>query len=317
MAQKVSRDVVLAYDLGGTKVAAGVVRRDGKVLEEIRVPAQIDLGKEAVLTQLSGMGRELIKRYPKVLHVGLASAGPLDPERGDLLDPSNFKSAGKNWGRVPITRILSRRLHIPVQLENDAAAAILAECWVGAARRIKNAMVLTLGTGLGTGIVVDGALVRAGRFMHPEAGHLILNSDDKTAHCGCGNYGCAEAYLSGLNFSRRASAMLGQELLSGKEIASMARSGHPTALGAFEEYAHMMAVAIHNFVVIYCPEIVIFTGSFAHASDLFLKQTETELERLLIRRRVGVDLMPKLVVSRLKNQASLIGGARVAFNAIN
>jgi glucokinase len=315
MPQKAASGKVLAYDLGGTKVSVGIVNARGKVLEETRVPVLIEEGKEAVIEQLTELGKRLLETHRGIHRVGIASAGPLDPHKGLLLDPTNFTSAKGTWGVTPLTRILSRKLKKPVALENDAAAAMLAEHWIGAARGYDNAMILTLGTGLGTGIISNGKAVRAGRELHPEAGHLIIRSGDDSAPCGCGNLGCAEAFLSGRAFSRRARARFGNPDLNAKDIADLARKGDPRALAAFEEYAELMAVAIHNYAVIYAPEIVVFTGSFAESCDLFMPSTKRHLERLLTRRRIGVDLMPKLAVSKLANQAGLIGGAFVAFHS--
>jgi glucokinase len=176
-------------------------------------------------------------------------------------------------------------------------------------------MILTLGTGLGTGVISNGQLVRAGQMMHPEGGHVIIGYNDRSAPCGCGNYGCAEAYLSGRSFTRRARILFANPNLNGKDIADLARKRDPRALAAFEEYAEHMATALHNFAVLYSPEIVVLTGSFADAADLFLKQTVDRLEKLLERRRVGKDLMPKIVVSSLQNNAGLLGGAYVALHS--
>ena len=311
---RAKKELVLAYDLGGTKVAAGVVDRGGRILMDIREPVQLEHGKEAVFEQLARLGRQLIDRYPGIKRAGIASAGPLDPMGGVLLDPTNFASAAGTWGRVPLAQIMSRKLGIPVLLENDAAAAMLAEHWVGAAKGYDNAMILTLGTGLGTGIICNKALVRAGHHFHPEAGHIIINMGDETAPCGCGNLGCAEAYLSGRSFARRVRSRIGDASLTGKDVTELAKRRDPRALAAFEEYALRMATAIQNYVVLYCPEIIVFAGSFAEAAPLFMDQTVHHLERMLARRRVGVDLMPKLAVSALDNQAGIIGGAYVAFH---
>ena len=304
---------VLAYDLGGTKVAAGVINSRGKILAEIREHVRIEDGKAAVIDQLVKLGKDFLAEYPKIKKVGMASAGPLDPRHGILLDPTNFTSKHGNWGKVPLASILSKRLKRPVFMENDAAAAMLAEHWIGAAKKYQNAMILTLGTGLGTGIFCNGELVRAGRHLHPEAGHLIIHQGDQSAPCGCGNLGCAEAYLSGRGFTRRARQRFANPDLTGKDIADLARTGDPRGLAAFEEYSELMAIALHNYCVIYSPEIIVFTGSFAETADLFMKSTKSHLERYLIRRRVGIDLMPKLVVSTLHNNAGLIGGGYVAF----
>jgi glucokinase len=306
---------VLSYDLGGTKVAVGVVNSRGRVLEEIRVPVLIDQGKAAVLKQLTLLGKELLSRHKEVKRIGMASAGPLDSKKGVLLDPTNFASSEGTWGRVPITQILKTGLKRPVHLVNDAAAAVLAEKWIGAGRKYKNVMVLTLGTGLGSGIICNGEIVRSGRGLHPEAGHLILKFNDTSAPCGCGNYGCAEAYLSGRNFSRRARQRFANPHLTAKDISDLARKRDPRALAAFQEYSEIMAIAIYNYARLYAPEIVIFTGSFAAAADLFLDNTLKHLEQLLARERKGIDMVPKLVVSNLENDAGIIGGAYVALQS--
>lgn len=308
--------LVLAYDLGGTKVAVGVLNSRGKVLDSVRVPAVFEQGKDAVIEQLFFEGKQFLAKFPEVEAVGIASAGPLDPSRGILLDPTNFARAGKRWGEVPITSILKKRFKLPVFLDNDAAAAILAEHWVGAAKGYDNVMILTLGTGLGTGIITNGELVRAGRMLHPEAGHLILRAGDRTALCGCGNYGCAEAFLSGNGFGKRARFLLKRKDLTAVEVAELARKNNRAAKKLFKEYAELMAIAIHNYVTIYAPEVVVFTGSFAHASDLFLEQTKKLLPPLLKHLSGGVDIMPKLLLSTLDNHAGLVGGGVVALRGL-
>lgn len=316
MSKKVPKTVVLSYDLGGTKVSVGAVDSSGKVLREIRVPVVAKEGKKAFFRQLIDLGNSVLQEFPQIKKIGFASAGPLHPERGVLLDPTNLAPAHENWKNIPLTKTLQNAFKMPVTLENDAAAAILAEHWIGAARRTQNAMILTLGTGLGTGVIANGNLVRAGRGLHTEAGHIILNSDDRTALCGCGNYGCAEVYLSGNGFTKRAALFLKIPKVSALQVAEFARDGkskhHKQAKKCFDDYAIHMATALHNYAVIYAPEIVILTGSFANASDLFLAQTEHELEKLLRRRRNGYDFLPRIKTSELDNQAGLIGGAYVA-----
>lgn len=306
---------VLAYDIGGTKVHAAIVNARAEVLDEIRTPIDFSKGKTEVFRQWIDVGQKLLAHHRKVSRVGIASAGPLDPIRGVLLDPTNFSSRGETWGVVPISKLLSKGLGgLSVRLENDAAAAMLAEHWVGAARGIDDALILTLGTGVGTGILVGGKLVRAGRGLHTEGGHIIIRAGDESAVCGCGNLGCVEAFLSGRNFERRSHMKLGSEsiLVSGAELAARARAGNAQIQAFFEEYAELLAIAIHNFVVLYAPRVVVLAGSFANAADLFLDRARDHLEMLLVRRRHGVDFMPRLVVSSLQNRAGVLGGAYLA-----
>lgn len=319
MKHKVRRAVstpVLAYDLGGTKIAAGVITPQGRVLESSRVPLDLARSKAHGLEQIAELGLGYLKKYPRIRRVGFASAGPLDARSGKLLDPTNLRSPEGPWGVVDLAAWLKRRLKRPVHLENDAAAAILAEHWKGAAKGHRNAMVLTLGTGLGVGVLVDGQLVRAGRGMHPEGGHIPIHEGDTSAPCGCGLFGCAEAYLAGRTFTHRFRARHGTPPeVKAPEIADLARRGDKRALEAFSEYSQALAAALSAFVVLYCPEVIVLTGSFAEASDLFLEPARKLLEQRLSRRRAGVDLMPKLARSPLDNHAGLIGGAWVALHS--
>ncbi len=309
------KTLVLAYDLGGTKVAVGVVDSSGKILAFHREAAFIKQGKKATLDQLIRLGKEMIKKFPAIASVGIASAGPLDPITGELLDPTNFSGPDGHWGRVPLADILAKGLKKKVILENDAAAAILAEVWKGLAKGTKNAMILTLGTGVGTAVVANGELVRGGRYQHTEASHMIIQAGDESAPCGCGQFGCVEAYLSGRSFADRARVVLKNEIIDAPQIAARARQGDAAALKLFEEYANYLAIALHNYVVIFYPEIVVFTGSFAAAHDLFLEKTAKKLGKLLARRNKVMNLQPKLVISKLENQAGLLGGAYVALRA--
>jgi len=309
--------LVLAYDIGGTKVSVGVVDQSGKILTSHREPIVFAQGKKAALKQIADLGVALIKQYPKIKAVGVASAGPLDPVLGLLLDPTNFKSPEGPWGIVPIVKILKKALKRPVYLENDAAAAMLAEQWKGAAKNIKNAMVLTLGTGLGTAAICNGKLVRAGRNLHTEGGHMILDAQDASAPCGCGNFGCAEAYLSGRSFTRRSRKQLGNAEIDASQIISRAQRGEKKFVKLFEAYSEKLALLLHSFARIYAPEVVIFTGSFASSFDLFSKKTLKTLGKMLKRNESSKSLIPILKVSRLKNEAGLMGGAYIALRAIS
>src|SRR5690242_18998037 len=128
---------VLCYDLGGTKLAVGVLNTAGSILENSVELAEFSQGKYAVLSQINRLGQVYLKKYPEIFALGIASAGPLDPYQGLLLNPTNFGQ----WGTVPLAEEIQKSLHRPVFLENDAVAAALAEQWIGAAQGIKNAVI--------------------------------------------------------------------------------------------------------------------------------------------------------------------------------
>ncbi len=299
---------VIGIDLGGTKIAAGLVRKDGKVLKELKVPSRLHDGWPGLRKQLVEVVKELSVK--KVKAVGIGSAGPLHAPSGMLLDPTNFGWKGAQ--KIHLSRDLSKSLKLPVQLENDAAATVLAERWKG--RAGDNCIVLTLGTGLGMGVICDGRLVRGGRELHPEGGHLLLRAGDPTALCGCGNYGCAEAYLSGKKFDERAEKKFGIKL-KGTEWAAKALQGDPQAGSLFEEYSTLLSEYLHNLIVLYYPKTMIFTGSFAKGHEAFLPQTREKLEELLRRRLLTLPLLPVLRSSKLGNKSGVLGGAYIALHS--
>lgn len=300
---------VIGIDLGGTKIAAAVVDQNGKILKEHRALTEYKGGWSVLKKQLIQICQELKKTHKDIAAVGIGSAGPLHAPSGTLLDPTNF--GWKSPLTVPITKELKKALHMPVHLENDAAAAILAEHWMG--KSGADCLVITLGTGVGMGVIADGKLVRGGRGLHPEGGHILLRSGDKSALCGCGVYGCAEAFLSGANFGKRASKALGKKNLTGRDVAELAYAKNKKALAMFSEYAELMAEYILNLVVLYYPKKIILTGSFAEASSLFLPTVEKRLKALLKRRLKTIPLLPDIYVSKLGNRAGVLGAAYIAF----
>ncbi|MCB0342375.1 MAG: ROK family protein [Pseudobdellovibrionaceae bacterium] len=308
-----SESHVLAFDLGGTKVAAAIVARDGTIVQELKEPVKLDQGPKGLVEQMMHLSQSLPLKQYSIRVAGVASAGPLDPKQGLLLNPTNFLTEGQGWGVVPLVELLTRALSMPVVLENDAAAAALAENWLGQGQGVENLVVMTLGTGLGVAAIANGALVRSGRGLHPEAGHVTLKFDDTTALCNCGRFGCAEAYLSGPHFARRASSRWGSSPLSANYIAERAQAGDAHALAAFSEYAQQMAAAMANYCVLYGPEIIVLAGGFSRAVPLYLDQAKGHLQQQLARRREDVDLMPQLKISRFQEEAGVLGAARVAF----
>lgn len=300
----------IGIDLGGTKIASAVVQENGRLKGLSRHATKLEKWPD-LRGQLVELCRDLQAKHGKAVGVGIGSAGPLHAPSGTLLDPTNF-----GWTsplKVKITSELSRALRIPVALENDAAAAALAEAWKGGGGR--NCVVLTLGTGLGMGAICDGKLVRGGRGLHPEGGHLLLRAGDETAPCGCGLFGCAEAFLSGKNFSRRASVALKEPGLTGATLARRADEGDDRVLALFDEYAELLAEYLQSLVVLYYPERVILTGSFAGAYPHFLPKALAKLEEYLFRRMRTIPLLPEVRVSRLDDNAGVLGAAYVAMHS--
>ena len=302
---------VLALDIGGSKIAGAVVGSGGEILRRTKVPVQVSHGPKAFFDQLIQVITELSRDFV-LRRVGIGCAGPLDPKSGELLDPTNFFTDGKSWGKVSLLAPL--RNHWPkwqFALDNDAAAAVLGEAWMGGGPQ-DHLLVMTLGTGVGVGVLVNGQLVRMRDQIHPEASHIPLNFTDHDSPCGCGALGCIEAYLAGSHFVRRLGREWNEPGLRGHILVERAKVGDVRALAAFSRYGEWLAQAVHAYAVLFGPRQVSLAGGFAVAAPYFLPTTAKRLPELLARRRDGVDLLPQVTVSKLGDDLGVLGAARVA-----
>jgi len=305
-----STDVYLCFDLGGTKLKGAYINGQGKILAHATKAVRQEEGFKGLVNLFREVADELPKKQ-KYKMVSVASAGPLHPEKGVLLDPTNFFTGDKSWGVLNLVGALKKVFKKKVLLENDAAAAVLGEKWKGGHGNAENIVAITLGTGVGIGIMANGQLVRAGRGLHPEASHIPLNLDNKDFPCGCGAFGCIEAYLGGNHFSARLGRLKGRPL-TGQESVALAQHGDVWVQEAFKEYGRHLGHAIRALCVTFAPEVVVLSGGFSHASDLFLKETNAYLPELMKRYREGIDLLPKVKISKLQSEAGILGAAFIA-----
>ena len=302
----------LVYDIGGTKIECAVITSDGHLLssKKIRTPNESwALGKKAIVE----LGREFISQFPDIEHCGFSAAGPLHAESGMLMHPTNL-----SWGHVHLTQEISEALKLEVALENDAACAVIAEHWRGEESDRGDLITVTLGTGLGVGVLINHNLLRGGhKGMHPEIGHLVLEAGDKSATCGCGNLGCAEAFLSGSHFVKRARTALQDPSLTATILIDKAKAGDGRVIRLFENYSFRMAQFMTNLVVSFYPGAIVLAGSFSKASSLFLPQTKKHLLKFLEKRiEATPELWPNIRISTLQNPG-LWGAARIAFQRID
>lgn len=302
----------LCFDLGGTKLLGALVDSRGKVLTHVTKQIEQSRGFKGLLDDFHDIAAALPVKE-KYQCVSVASAGPLHAEKGVLLDPTNFFTGKKSWGVVPLVANLKKLFKKPVWLENDAAAAVMAEAWKGGhgGGGSRNLVVITLGTGVGIGAIANGVVVRAGRGLHAEFSHVPINGDDRAYPCGCGAYGCIEAYLAGSHFARHLSWQMGRDL-DGAQCRLLAEQGEAQALHAFEEYGRRLALAIRSLAVVFAPETVVLAGGFAKGWKHFLPATESHLPEVLARYREGIDLLPRVRVSKLGDTAGVVGAAFVA-----
>src|SRR3954468_10043070 len=233
------RAFVLGLDVGGTKLAAGVVRGDGTVLSRVVEPSRVEEGPRSMIARHVEMGRRAVEAsgvpWSSIAGVGIACGGPLDPVAGIIESPLSLPG----WDELPLTAMVSEALDRPAVVDNDATAGALAEWWYGAGRQreVRDLVYLTISTGIGGGLVLDGRVFRGAAWNAGELGHLTV--DYRGRRCACGRRGCLEAYASGTNIAARAREALAaddapsslRELprVTARDVAAAAAAGDITA----------------------------------------------------------------------------------------
>jgi glucokinase len=262
---------VLALDIGGTKLAVGVVTPNGEVRGYQVEPTRKDEGHERIIRRLFDMGQRAIHkaRSGPVAAVGISSGGPLDPDAGIVMAPLNLP----DWIEVPLADLARAEFGIPAVLVNDATAGMLAEHRYGAARGADIAIYLTISTGVGGGAVIHGRLHRGSAGNGGEFGHVMVRPGGR--RCTCGRLGCLEAYASGTSIAARArdalastgsSSALGAITDVGAvDVVAAARAGDALAIELWDETTDVIGQAITDLVNTFEPEVVILGGGVTGA----------------------------------------------------
>lgn len=298
---------VIAIDLGGTKILAAVVNENGKILQVIKEATHLSHGWPALKRQMISICHELQKAHSSIKSIGIGSAGPLHAGDGVLLDPTNF---GWSQKKVFLRRDLEKSLKLPIAFDNDAVASVLGERWLGKASA--NSICITLGTGLGLGVLINDQIVRGRDGLHAEGGHLVLRPEDQQAHCECGVPGCAEGFLSGVNFAKWVARRSGTKEMSAQELTELALNGDKKIASFFDEYSQLLTQYLCSLIVLYYPREIIFSGSFSEAHPLFLDKTRQRLKMAFARQERVHKIVPKLLVSKLHHNNGLLGAAYMA-----
>jgi glucokinase len=310
----------IGVDVGGTKIAAGVVDVEGHILERIKVPTpdtveEIDIRiTEAVTALLDASSSEQSR-----MAVGVAAAGFVDEHRTTVRFAPNIP-----WREHPLAASLSQRLGVPVVVENDANAAAWAEFRFGAGYGVSDMTLITVGTGLGGGIVLDGELVRGAFGIAAELGHVRMVPNGRP--CGCGQHGCWEQYASGTALLRAARKLAGDDpeaaagmlkaaegdpaALTGNMVTDAALAGDPAAVALFTELGRWLGEGIAAVANVMDPAVVVIGGGVADAGDLLLGPAREAFTSHLS----GGDNRPHLDIrdARLGNDAGIIGAADLA-----
>jgi len=303
--------MVGAVDIGGTKTAVGIVDPEGKVVSRFESATQADGPYESALDRMVAMLRAAVASAgAKLRGIGIGSTGPVNPFTGEIGDVNFFP----HWrGQNPV-KDLEKKFGVSVAMENDADAAALGEAGWGSGKNKSRLIYVTVGTGIGAGIILDGHVYRGVDQSHPEIGHHVIDASGPL--CSCGFRGCWESLAAGpamvswlesntpLNYPHRAE-------LTAKRIFELARDGDDWAQRAVEREAHYLGLGLANLVTMFVPDVIVLGGSVMKSASLFLDDIRKVIAASC---RFVPYAKTELVLASLGEDTNLIGAARVWYH---
>ena len=308
----------IGVDVGGTKIAAGVVDEDGNVITRVQKASPAN-DRDAILATIIEVALDLKLAHPEATTVGIGAAGFVSSDRNTMASGTNL-----DWTGVKIGDVVSEGVGLPVVVENDANAAGWAEARFGAGAGKANVLVVTLGTGVGGAVVIDGHLVRGAAGFAAEIGHISIVPDGRP--CGCGLRGCLERYASGTAlgvngwelakfrpaYAARIIELSGgdQNKISGKAVTAAAREGDPAALECYERLGDALGQGLADLAAVLDPEVIVLTGGLTEAGDILLTPVTKAFDQYLTARTRRPQI--PVLISASGQDAGLVGAADLA-----
>ena len=324
MTASMREQYILGVDLGGTKVIVGAMPADGsRTIGVQSVPTHAELGAEGVVDGIVATIEAVIADTMSAtgaargdfIGVGIGAPGPLDRQRGLVIVAPNL-----GWKDFPLRERISERVGLPATLDNDANCATVGEWWQGAARGARHVVGITIGTGIGGGLIIDGRLFHGASDVAGEIGHTTIELNGR--YCMCGNYGCLEAYASGPAIATRAREVLVRELtesllprlvngdldrLTAQTVYDAAKSGDAVANEIVRDTARYLGVGIANLLNIVNPDVVVVAGGVTQAGDALFGPLRAEVRRRAFRPAVeGARIVP----GGLPGTAGVVGAVK-------
>lgn len=307
-------------DLGGTFIKCGIVSEDGRIVAKSKIPTDCSSPETVARDVAKEIGALLSSAGVKIDAVGIGSPGLIDSERGVVAFSGNL-----NWHNAPLGTEVEKATGLKTFVTNDANAAALGESFCGAGKNYKNSVLITLGTGVGGGIVIDGKLFEGGRSAGGEIGHTVVCVGGEA--CSCGRRGCFEAYSSATALIRDTKrAMLADKTsklwelcggdldkVDGKTSFDGMRAGDKTATHVVEAYIQYLAEGIANIINVFRPEVVLLGGGVSAEGDNLIKPLQKIVDKLIF----AGDYAPvEIKTASLKNDAGLCGAAKYAMDRL-
>lgn len=320
---KAAERIAIGIDLGGTFIKAGAVNGTGEILSRDRVETEAQAGRDHVIDRMVLVAESVREKarltWQQVEAIGIGSPGPLDPKKGVITFAPNLPG----WVNVPLKEIFEKRLPVRAGVFNDANAAAYGEAWVGAGKGTDSMILLTLGTGIGSGVVLNGRVWDGADGMAAEIGHMTICYNGRK--CACGNLGCIEAYASANSMVRRMreAVAAGQNstlapkardgTLTAREIHEAAVQGDALARSIIEETGTLLGVACANLVNIFNPQAILFSGGMADAGEMLFEPIRKQVKRRAF--EPGSSTV-RIMRAALPDVAGIVGSAGCALKIL-
>ncbi len=312
----------VGLDVGGTSMKGGVIEDGGQVLSSISLPTEAHRGQEFGLERMCETIRAAVKtaglRLEQIAAIGVATPGTMDIPSGLILDPPNLKP----WRNVPVRQHVHEKFRVPTAFQNDANAAAYGEYWIGAGKDAHSMVLFTLGTGIGCGIIIADLVVEGEHSHGAEVGHMKIEMTSPR-QCGCGRWGCLEAYASATSVVKRALEALEQSggksslaavlrlqgEITSRDIFDAAEAGDALADRIVEDTAFYLAVGTTNMMHTIDPDMVVFGGGMIAAGEPFLERIRRHVKELAFPVPAAKT---QIVFAKLGGDAGFIGAAACA-----
>ena len=299
--------MILGIDIGGTFIKFGIVDENYQI-KSYSIPTEADKGDIHLVNQVIEKAKE-IKKEIDFDRIGIGTPGTIDSEKGVVIRASNLP-----YKNTPIVEMIKKELGVPVKLANDATCAIAGELYAGMGQKYDDFIMVTLGTGVGGGIVIGNKIYKGNGGRAGEIGHMVIKYDGLL--CPCGQTGCYEQYASVAALIRQTKeaiaqnpdsvlAEIGKEEVSGRTAFDALRAGCPIAENVVDKYTDYIAIGLQSLVRIFQPDSIVLGGAISNEGDYLLKPL-----------REKVTLPVEIHISELKNNAGVLGAAAVAAQII-
>ena len=307
---------VFGVDIGGTTVKLGLFDVEGNVLDKWEIPTRTENGGEKVLPDIADSIREKMKQIDKdfVAGVGVGAPGPVDG-KGIV-----HRAVNLGWGTFSIKDTLEDLLNMPVMAGNDANVAALGEMWMGGGQGYRDLVVVTLGTGVGGGIIIDGKMLTGATGAGGEIGHIHVN-DEEEEICGCGNKGCLEQYSSATGITRLANQLLASSdkdsVLRGGEVSAKTvfdavKERDPLAVEVAEKFGKYLGDGLASIACVVNPEAIVIGGGVSKAGEILIDFIRPHYEKNVFHGSRQV----KFSLATLGNDAGIYGAAKLVLDAV-